>query len=60
VNDFVNIDPRFAEAEIRASELRRKWNAEQWELWKRQIASSAPTLGSPSWSIFRPTSEWRS
>jgi len=59
VANFVNIDPRFAEAEAKVSELRRRWDAEQWELLKRQISSSSPTLGLPAWIVLRPISEPR-
>ena len=57
--DFGIVDPRFAEAEIKASELRRQWDALQWELLKRQISSPTPILNLPSGPILRPTPEPR-
>jgi hypothetical protein len=55
VGEFLNIDPRLAEAAIKASELRRQWDAEQWELLRRQLTSPTPTLGLSAWPILRPT-----
>jgi hypothetical protein len=58
VAEFAKIDPRFAQAETKAAELRRRWEVEQWELMCRQISSSTPTLGLP-WSVFWPNAEIR-
>jgi hypothetical protein len=45
MGDLAHIDARFAEAEAKSSELRRRWEAQQWDLLRRQMSSPVPALG---------------